>query len=126
MQVAGGLGPRKQPACYCTKAAAIIFSGYLSNLSELVEELQYRSASKLASSYDSDAIPQFAGGGSQGMLAAQTVLAMFLESPDSDNLPMLLSELQACHPILPCLIYKWTLTWAGREGLSLCVASDIA
>ena len=94
---AGGLGPRKQPACYCTKRAAIIFSGYLSNLSELVEELQYRSTTKLASSYDSDVSPELTGSGGQGTLAAQTVLAMFLESPDSDNLPMLLSELQASH-----------------------------
>ena len=62
-----------------------------------MEELQYRSATKLASSNDSDVTLEFTGSGAQGMLAAQTVLAMFLESPDSDNLPMLLSELQASH-----------------------------
>ena len=117
MQTPGGLGPRKQPVCYCTKKAAIIFSGYLSNLSELVEELQYRSASKLASSYDSDGVTlEFTGSGAQGLLAAQTVLAMFLESPDSDNLPMLLSELQARSLSLACP-YNCAITKHEPEGL---------
>ena len=92
--MAGGLAQRKQPSCFCTKKAAIIFSGYLSNLDELVNELQYRSASKLGSSYDSDFGTEFTGNEDQALLAAETILRMFLESSDPDSLPMLLSELQ--------------------------------
>ena len=100
--MASGLGPKKQPSCFCSKRAAIIFSGYLSNLNELVEELQYRSANKLGTSYESyesDFGAAFSGSGGQGMLAAETVLRMFLQSSDPDSLPMLLSELQARKPV---------------------------
>lgn len=92
----GGLAHKKQPSCFCSKRAAIIFSGYLSNLDELVEELQYASASKLGSSYESDVGSEFVTSGvaGQGALAAETVLRMFLQTSDIDSLPMLLSELQ--------------------------------
>jgi hypothetical protein len=95
-QLAGGLSHRKQPACFATKGAAIVFQGYLTNLDELIDELLLGALPELGSSAGSasDREPfHLESSGDQVLLSAEVVLQMFLRA-SHNNLLILLSDLQ--------------------------------
>ena len=94
--MAGGLSLRKQPSCFATKRAAIVFQGYLSNLDELVKELLYGPLPEPGTSYEPESPKgpfRLQSRGDQALLSAEVLLHMFLRS-SHDDLPILLSELQ--------------------------------
>ncbi|KAK9836689.1 hypothetical protein WJX74_006104 [Apatococcus lobatus] len=95
-KVAGEL-QRTQPHVYSTKSAVIVFTGYLSNLTELLDRCQLQDSIPESRSpiFRSNATSfDINGDVDQGTLAAQIVLHMYLRARADQSFMLLLAELQ--------------------------------